>query len=363
MELDIQIVSAISGFNWGFSLTNLPVQIIQKYAEITKLHEITASMLSTLEVALCAGSAVGCIMTPLYAAKLGFGNSLRILFILCIIINGASMIPVHWMYLTAIRFLSGFMTSSISSLTPLLVAEVLQPHAREKTMMMFAICLNTGVLVAYLIHLAISFDYKYWFMTFLLPIIFNVVALFCTWRLNKIYRLKKMEHTDTQTNDKESLLSRESGILSTQESSTQFISSGAEETSNTFQQKFHSAPDFTFNQKLTRTQFIRLSYVTVSIGMMQMFTGVDAIVVYASEIFGSLFTSSKAGIYGSLILGVSNLLYTFIAAPFAERQPRRLMLMIGVVGVYSVYSTLQLQFYTSSKHQQFMCQFVQCFCF
>ncbi|CAL6042342.1 Hexose_transporter [Hexamita inflata] len=335
MELDTKIVSAISGFNWGFSLTNLPVQIIEKYAEITKLDEVTAAMLSTLEVALCVGSAVGCMMTPLYAGRLGFSNSLRILFILGIVVNAVSMIPVHWMYLTGIRFMSGFMTSSISSLTPLLVAEVLDPHAREKTMMMFAICLNTGVLVAYLIHLAISFDYTYWFMTFGLPIIYNLVALFCLWRVNKIYRLKRMEYSrvETQHTDEEGLLSRESGVLSTQDSSAQFVSSGAEETSNTFQQKMNTAPDFTFNQKLTRTQFIRIAYVTVSLGMMQMFTGVDAIVVYASEIFGSLFTSSKAGIFGSLILGVANLLYTFIAAPFAERKPRRVMLMIGVIGV------------------------------
>ncbi|CAL6099894.1 Hexose_transporter [Hexamita inflata] len=84
---------------------------------------------------------------------------------------------------------------------------------------------------------------------------------------------------------------------------------------------------------LTRSQFIRIVYVTVSLGMMQMFSGVDAIIVYASEIFGSLFSSSRAGIYGSLILGTFNVFYSYVAAPFAEKQPRRRMLMIGVLGV------------------------------
>ncbi|CAL6028069.1 Hexose_transporter [Hexamita inflata] len=337
MEFDTKIVSAISGFNWGYSLTNLPVQIIEKYAEITKLEEVTAAMLSTLEVALCVGSAVGCMMTPLYAGKLGLTNSLRILFVLFIIVNIATMVPVHWIYLTGIRFMAGFMTSSISSLTPLLVAEVLDPHAREKTMMMFAICLNSGVLVAYLVHLAISFQYTFWFLSFALPIIYSLVALFCLWRVNKLYRLKRMEHTkghgdNLMTNDSTSTLSQPDGDM-IPESSAQFIATTAEETSNTFQKRMETAPESSFNQKLTRSQFIRIAYVTVSLGMMQMFTGVDAIVVYASEIFGSLFTSSRAGIFGSLILGVFNLSYTFIAAPFAERQPRRIMLMIGVIGV------------------------------
>lgn len=64
-----------------------------------------------------------------------------------------------------------------------------------------------------------------------------------------------------------------------------------------------------------------------------MFTGVDAIVIYASNIFANVFNIKKSGIVGSMVLGAVNSVCTFIAAPFAEHKPRKMMLMIGVIGV------------------------------
>ncbi|CAL6062893.1 Hexose_transporter [Hexamita inflata] len=333
MQISIKLVSAISGFNWGYSLSNLPVQIIEQYIQNTNKQEITAVILSTLEVAICVGSAFGCMATPLYVNKLGLTNSLRVLFLIFTFINIITMIPVHWIYLVIVRFISGIMTSSISSLSPLLVAEILAPHDREQTIMMFTICLNIGVLVAYLMHLFVSFDYNFWFMSFALPIIYSIVALYFLQTVNKVQKQQRAQHLSNHSDDLITVQAAQIDNDMMPESSIQFITSGAEETSNTFQKRVETAPESSFNQKLTRSQFIRIVYVTVSLGMMQMFSGVDAIIVYASEIFGSLFSSSRAGIYGSLILGTFNVFYSYVAAPFAEQQPRRRMLMIGVLGV------------------------------
>lgn len=64
-----------------------------------------------------------------------------------------------------------------------------------------------------------------------------------------------------------------------------------------------------------------------------MLTGVDAIIVYASNIFSETFNVAKSGIYGSMIVGAVNCMCTLVAAPFAEHKSRRVMLMIGVIGV------------------------------
>ncbi|CAL6027891.1 Hexose_transporter [Hexamita inflata] len=348
MEINTKILSFASGVNWGIELTNLPVEIIEKYGQLTDTDTDNPGILSILEVAFCVGAAIGCITTPMYAGRLGFTNSLRMLFVLSILINGITMIPVHWLYLTVMRFLIGFTTSSISSLSPLLVAEVLNPHERGKTMMMFAVALNTGVLLAYVFHWCISFDYGVWMLSFAPPIICEIISMVCLFFIARAFKnQRKQSQRDEQVVQDDVPLMVE-GDFGDVHTSSNFIKSSNEETSNTFQKKLEFSAPTDFNKKLTRTQFRRIVYVTVALGAMQMLTGVDAIIIYASEIFGELFESKKSGIYGSIILGIANLIYTFIAAPFAEHKPRRKMLFIGIAGVCVCHLTIAILYFVKA---------------
>ncbi|CAL6032934.1 Hexose_transporter [Hexamita inflata] len=334
MELNTKIISFISGLNWGNALTNLPVQVIEFYGTKTRTNTEDEAIISTLEVALCVGAAFGTILTPIYVQKLGFTNSLIILFGLQMLFSGLTMVPVHWIYLTVIRTITGLVTSSISSLTPLLVAEVLSPKERGHTMMNFAIALNLGIVLAYVIHLLTSFNYEFWMLNFAFPVVCGFVALFC---LRKIYVKQKEMRKISLKEQRNDLMEQENQMDAIQHSdemiSATFIKSSAEETSNTFARRVQTSSPDQFNKKLTKTQFKRVVYITVALGMMQMFTGADAIIIYASDIFESLFKSEKSGIYASLIIGVVNLVYTLIAVPIAEKQKRRNILMTGVIGV------------------------------
>lgn len=76
-----------------------------------------------------------------------------------------------------------------------------------------------------------------------------------------------------------------------------------------------------------------MCYISCALGAMQMFTGVDAIAIFASEIFGGLFPHLKnSGPLGALILGICNIFFTITAAFFVEKVKRRVVLMIGVLG-------------------------------
>ena len=97
------------------------------------------------------------------------------------------MIPIHWVYLAAMRFMVGFFTSSVSSLAPLLVAEVLDPASRGRTMMMFAVGLNFGSLIAYFVHLGISYDYNFYYMSVSYTIVNSLLGILFL----QIYRLTK----------------------------------------------------------------------------------------------------------------------------------------------------------------------------
>ena len=62
--------------NSGISLTNLPVEIIHHYSALCPFDTENPTILSILEVGLCIGAAVGCMLTPSYAGRLGFSRSL-----------------------------------------------------------------------------------------------------------------------------------------------------------------------------------------------------------------------------------------------------------------------------------------------
>lgn len=66
---------------------------------------------------------------------------------------------------------------------------------------------------------------------------------------------------------------------------------------------------------------------------MQMLTGVDAVAIFASDIFGGLFPRlQNSGALGALVLGACNIVFTVMAASFVERIPRRAALLAGVLG-------------------------------
>ncbi|CAL6041877.1 Hexose_transporter [Hexamita inflata] len=83
----------------------------------------------------------------------------------------------------------------------------------------------------------------------------------------------------------------------------------------------------------TKKQLFRLRYVAVALGSFQMLTGIDAIIMYASDILAKEFNSYRIGILGSVALGVVNMSTVLVAAQLVSRFDRRKMLLIGIIGV------------------------------
>lgn len=111
------------------------------------------------------GSAIGCSVITLYASKLGLTKSLLILYVVNLLVNIVEPIPVHWVYLIVMRFISGFVASSISTLSPLLMAIMLPPRKRGKAIMFYSLAMNGGITFAYIVNLIISFMIElYWIM-------------------------------------------------------------------------------------------------------------------------------------------------------------------------------------------------------
>ena len=116
----------MSSYIYGLSMTNFPTEILSTYMEITKC-ELTETITSLIESSLSIGSAIGCAMTSIYVSKLGLTKTLLIMLVLNILMNILSIIPIHWVYIFCLRIVIGISSSSLSSLSPLVVSNMLNP--------------------------------------------------------------------------------------------------------------------------------------------------------------------------------------------------------------------------------------------
>lgn len=111
----------------GGALTNLPVEVTEHMSSLM-LTKIPEQVESFLEVSYCIGSAIGCFLNPVISKKLGYTRSLFILFICSAICTILTPVPLHWSYTIIVRILTGLCASSCASITPLVVAESLDPE-------------------------------------------------------------------------------------------------------------------------------------------------------------------------------------------------------------------------------------------
>lgn len=123
------------------------------------------------------GSAIGCSVIPLYASKLGLTKSLFILYFINLAVNIIEPIPVHWVYLVVMRCISGFVASSISTISPLLMAIMLPPKKRGKAVMFYSLAMNGGITFAYIVNLWISFMIELYWIMFAIQALLSIVAV------------------------------------------------------------------------------------------------------------------------------------------------------------------------------------------
>ena len=181
------IINVVSGLGYGLALTSLPVEIVRKYAEITNFDAHNPTILSIMEVGVCVGAALGCILTPFFTKKIGMVKSLQIMFALLTLSLISCVFPVHWVYIAILRMICGFFTFAISSITPLLVSEILDPKQRGIALIIYSILLTSGITVGYFVHLLISSNYNYWQFTFLLSGICSSLGFISSIMVKKFY--------------------------------------------------------------------------------------------------------------------------------------------------------------------------------
>lgn len=328
-------VGALGGLLFGFDT----VVISGTTAQLTSLFHLTPVTLGlTVSIALW-GTVVGCLIAGVMGQKIGGRNALRVMAVMYILSAVGCAFAWSWPSLMVFRFIGGLGIGGSSVLGPVYIAELAPATWRGRLVGVFQINIVVGILIAYFSNYVISamgLGATEW--RWELGIAGVPAALFLT-LLYSIPQSSRWLIAQGRTNSALKVL-RKMGSEDPEREMREIRTS--------LHQERGRAEEPLFQRSLKLPIFL-----AVSIGLFNQLAGVNAILYYSSDIFRAAGFSRISGNLQSVLIGIMNLLATFIGMALIDKLGRKTLLLIGSVGTGLCLAGVAAVFYTHS-HQNML---------
>ena len=308
---------------------------------ITDTFSITSSQQEWVVSSMMFGAAVGAIGSGWMNHRLGRKYSLMIGAILFVAGSLFSAFAPNVEILILSRILLGLAVGIASYTAPIYLSEIAPERIRGSMISMYQLMITIGILGAYLSDTAFSYSgaWRWMLGVITIPALVLLVGVFFLpdsprWLASRDRHdqarlvLEKLRDSSKQAHDelneiRESLKLKQSGwALFTQNSN-----------------------------------FRRAVYLGILLQVMQQFTGMNVIMYYAPKIFDLAgFASTEQQMWGTVIVGLVNVLATFIAIGLVDRLGRIPTLILGFIVMAIGMGTLGTMMHigiTSSVAQYF----------
>ena len=328
-------VGALGGLLFGFDT----VVISGTTAQLTSLFHLSPATLGlTVSIALW-GTVVGCLIAGVMGQKIGGRNALRVMAAMYILSAAGCAFAWNWPSLMVFRFIGGLGIGGSSVLGPVYIAELAPATWRGRLVGVFQINIVVGILIAYFSNYVISamgLGATEW--RWELGIAGVPAALF----LALLYSIPQSSRWLIAQGRSDSALDvlRKMGSEDPELEMREITASLHQERGR------EKEPLFQRSLKLP-------IFLAVSIGLFNQLAGVNAILYYSSDIFRAAGFSRISGNLQSVLIGVMNLLATFVGMALIDKLGRKTLLLIGSVGTGLCLAGVAAVFYTHS-HQSML---------
>lgn len=176
------LVDLFAGLNFGCSISNLSTQIIKMYSKnghVSSFDPESNVITSLLSVSVLIGSMVGSMSCTYFMERFGRKHVAIVSSVLAAVLNGLTIIPVHWGYLFAMRVLLGIPASALTTTIPVWLSELASTAERGVLTVCFQLFICGGIIVSALLLLAIGTrDDLYWisFLGTLVPCVCSAIC-------------------------------------------------------------------------------------------------------------------------------------------------------------------------------------------
>ncbi|NHW71826.1 sugar porter family MFS transporter [Cronobacter sakazakii] len=283
---------------------------------IAKDFNITPHQQEWVVSSMMFGAAVGAVGSGWLSSRLGRKYSLMIGSVLFVIGSLCSAFAPYVEVLIISRVLLGLAVGIASYTAPLYLSEIAPEKIRGSMISMYQLMITIGILGAYLSDTAFSYSgaWRWMLGVITIPAILLLIGVFFLPDSPRWFAAKRRFH------DAERVL------LRLRDSSAE-AKRELEEIRESLKVKQGGWALFKDNSNFRRAVFLG-----ILLQVMQQFTGMNVIMYYAPKIFELAgYSNTTEQMWGTVIVGLTNVLATFIAIGLVDRWGRKPTLILGFI--------------------------------
>lgn len=276
--------------------------------------QITAHQQEWVVSSMMFGAAVGAVGAGWMSARLGRKYSLLIGATLFVIGSLWSALSPNVESLVIARVILGLAVGIASYTAPLYLSEIAPEKIRGSMISMYQLMITIGILGAYLSDTAFSYSGSWrWMLGIItIPAVLLFIGVLFLPRSPRWLAARGRYHEAQK-------------VLDMLRSTTEQAKKELDEIRESLKVKQSGWSLFKENSNFRRAVFLG-----VLLQVMQQFTGMNVIMYYAPKIFGIAgFSSTSDQMWGTVIVGLVNVLATFIAIGLVDRWGRKPTLKLG----------------------------------
>lgn len=311
----ISVVAAFGGFLFGYDTAVVSGAI----GFLSQHFQLSAGMTGWAASSLLVGCMVGAMLGGPVGDRFGRKPSLIGCAALFALSSLASALPESLAAFAWARFAGGVAIGAASMLSPLYIAEIAPEKIRGTLVALYQLAIVVGILAVFFVNLQIqrrgdeawnvTTGWRWMFASLILPsAVFGVFMAMVPESPRWLMRMGRRAEASA-------ILERIGGAVSARREIDQIEASLRQEEGRW--------------QDLFTTGYRRALVIGVLLAVFGQFSGINAVMYYAPEIFKAAGSGTDSAFAQTVIVGVVNLLFTFVAIGLVDRAGRKPLLIVG----------------------------------
>jgi sugar porter (SP) family MFS transporter len=325
----IIFVSINGGLLFGLNMAGISGAIDMIKDEFT----LSNSGLGTVAALLTIGCLFGALFTGNFTDKYGRKKVMIATAILYIISAMGCALAVSASLLIAFRVLTGLAVGATSVVGPMYISEVSPARSRGKLVSMNQFAITFGILVAYAIdYFLLDLGENSWRFMLAVPAIFALAYL--------IFLLTSLPESPRwllSKNRKEEAVNTMKKI-----GGQQLINEELPEMEKTI--SIENVKENIGIWEIFKGKNGKIVLIGTLIAAFQQITGINAVIMYAPDIFKAAGSAKVDSMMQSMIVGLVNFLMTLVALWLVDKKGRKTLLLWGAAGMIVSLAYLSFEF-------------------